>query len=576
MTIAIELPLWSDTYISAQEWAEKNVILPSETPKPGILKLNEWQKGVLDAYNNSDCRQITLQCSSQIGKSLLMLLILGYHIGVQPRQILFFNPNLFTLKRFIREKLDPLVAQNPELEGRVSRTHQGNFPMDLVRYIGGQIFFGYSGSPASYRSVSAELVVADEIDVYASVSADSSNPLTMLKQRGEAYGRNAKLVVASTPIDADISLIGEQYELGTASEFHVPCPHCGVYHALRWENVLAHKNDEGQTDFAVIICPECKEGIENEQRLRIVEQGKWIHTNPNPEEGHYSFHVNQFYSTFSNTTETARKADKGDMRGFTTQVLGIPYKSDILEGDPEDFVEEIFTREPWSTDTKDITAITASVDVQGNRLEYQIVHWFGNLAFILCHRTVERKVERAPMWKELNRELKKHNPDMIFIDRGWKPDEVRKEASLHLRTFARSKKLKLIKGSSTVYFEGGNDLLIHKRSPKDRPLYLRLNVDEGKLLVADYIIEGKMRVNPDDVPADFSEQLTAEKLRMITVGTRERPKWVKVRPRNEALDCFVYNICAKDYLGDKFRRSKRIGTAKLIDAQKEIHTGTTA
>ena len=568
------LNLWSDTFVSTAEWAENNIILGSENAHPGPLRLETWQKGVLDTYDDPRVKQISLMCSSQIGKTLQILEILMRHVDIQPRQILLFQPNQATMKRFIREKIDPLVQTNKNIDEKVKRTHQGNIPLDEIQYPGGLIFVGYSGSKASYRSVSAQLVLADEVDVYQSNGLDVANPITMLDQRMESYRGREKMVVASTPIDADMSVIAGEYESGTACVFEVPCPSCGIFHTLEWENVVTEQNDlDGQvrTTFAYLICPFCKEGISEDQRREIVDLGQWRKTNENPAPKHASFHISQLYSKFSTLLETAQKLDGGDFRGFTTQVLGRPYKNDVLEGDPKDHVETMYTKERWDTGLR---AITCAVDVQGNRLELQVMHWYeGDLPYIVSHRKIERKVEEAAMWVELRRILRPIAPDMVFIDRAYKPDDVRKYTREHLGYFVQRNKVKLIKGSNNTYFEGALDMLVHPRSPKDRPLYLTLNVDSGKLLVADAIIRGRIRANAENVPEDFSDQITAEKLRMVTVGTKERPKWVKVRARNEGLDCAVYNYCALDYLGPQYQRKARLGSNDLIKMMESVHIG---
>lgn len=49
---------------------------------------------------------------------------------------------------------------------------------------------------------------------------------------------------------------------------------------------------------------------------------------------------------------------------------------------------------------------------------------------------------------------------------------------------------------------------------------------------------------PDHYPDEYFKQLTAEKVVKKYVRGFHRREWIKVRPRNEALDCRVYAIAA--------------------------------
>ena len=74
-----------------------------------------------------------------------------------------------------------------------------------------------------------------------------------------------------------------------------------------------------------------------------------------------------------------------------------------------------------------------------------------------------------------------------------------------------------------------------------------------------------MTVSSDGVPNDWADQFTAEELRIVVRGGREEYKWVNIRPRNEALDCFVYALCARAQLGIAFNRGGRITIDQLLE-----------
>ena len=86
---------------------------------------------------------------------------------------------------------------------------------------------------------------------------------------------------------------------------------------------------------------------------------------------------------------------------------------------------------------------------------------------------------------------------------------------------------------------------------------------------------------PIGLPEDFYQQLTAEKLVTRFVKGYPKPEWVKIWPRNEALDCKVYSYFAAlragltfiqwDGLIDKIKRSQvPKQEAKQIQKPKHI------
>ena len=441
----------SDRFEPIVEWSEREVILPPNTPQPGRLHLTKAQKGILKAYQDDEINQLTMMASSQIGKSLVMLLILGYHVGCRPMSILLVQPRIRVLGRFVAEKLQPLIDSTPVINDSIQRTRVGTLRPEMIPYRGGTIFTAYSGSPATLRSVSAQLVLGDEVDLYAG-TVDASNPIEMLRQRGEAFGKSAKLVLASTPVDLEESLIYNEYKKGSASIFQVPCPKCSLWHEIEWSNVRD----------GALYCPGCTVEITEKQRMEILNIGEWVSTNEEAAAGHASFHISQLYSPFKTLAETASRYDPTNTRGFTTQVLGLPFSPAVFEPITMDDMAALFVSERVEK-LEELSAITAGVDVQGNRLEVQIVEWIGMTPHVRAHKIIQIAPVEDVAWIDLSQLLEEHNPDMVFIDRGYRTTEVRQFVASYLRDFLLTDRLRLIRGINRSSFK--DDLVI--RNTKD-------------------------------------------------------------------------------------------------------------
>ena len=524
------------------EWANSEVQLPITTPVPGPLTLTAPQRGILEAYDSPGTRQLTLMMSSQIGKSMLMLLIMGWHMSEYPAQIMLTQATRDSMRRFMVEKVWPLTASNPTLREKIDPKVVNTMAPTVIDYTDGMVFTAWSGSPAMMRSATAEVVIADEVDVYKP-TADYANPVDMLRQRGTTFGNTFKLVVASTPIDVEESTIGAEWEQGAMWKWHVPCYHCLISHELVQENIRNPR----------LYCPSCGAAIEEGQRLEIIEEGAWV-ADGDPESENQSFHLSQLYSQFISLEQTSKKlkTDRSNLRAYTTQILALPYETKVKKESAADHVDLLFT--PGITDEPP-TVITMSVDVQGNRLECQTVHWWGLLPRVHEHRLIDQG-EWNQWWAGLADMIRGVKPDMVFVDRGYKTTDVRVAVEQFLGPEVQRDLVRLIRGSSSPDYPTTGDLVKTKTRGKARPLDLELDTNTGKEMLHDMIVGHGISFNRPLVPKDFATQITAEELKLVMRGQREVPRWVKRHPRmrNEALDCGVYNICARYHLGVEYRR----------------------
>ena len=60
------------------------------------------------------------------------------------------------------------------------------------------------------------------------------------------------------------------------------------------------------------------------------------------------------------------------------------------------------------------------------------------------------------------------------------------------------------------------------------------------------------------------DQFSAEELRIVVKAGKEEYKWVPIRPRNEALDCFVDALAARYHLGIDYDRANLMSITELL------------
>ena len=549
--------LFSDRFQSIVKWSENNIYLWANSPIPGLIRLHNWQKPILESYMDPDVRQVSLMTSSQIGKSVIILCIIGYHIGCSPQTIFFVHPGINSLNRFMEEKFEPMLEASPKLDNKIHRTQVGTIPRDEIPYDGGNIFMGWAGSPASLRQLGTPLSIADEVDVYKG-NIDTANPLSIIWKRTQGYGKRAKMIVASTPITSGTSLIEQEFNDGSQGYFYVPCPHCSLFHYLDWNNIR-----EG-----ILYCPGCGAEINEDERLDAVTSPEAYWHEENPNLTHKSYHINQLYSTTTSLKDTVAEYKPDNPRGFWTQTLGLPYRSLVDNAITPENVLDLYQDE-WNMGDGPLTlgdadAVTAAVDVQKNRLELQFVLWkkrFPRIDKQVRIPVIEGREDEA--WAQLHELLVPYNPDRIFIDRHYpSPDEVNRWATHHLSYWISTGRMWLIVGVDKSF----NKPFVFKWPTPKNPYYASLSVDTGKVWVHSLARNKGMSINGAKdsstgrylyIPEDFHQQLSSEELRWtVTQSGQEKQTWIKIRRLNETFDMAVYNACARESLGEEFSRHK--------------------
>ena len=388
------------------EWAEENILLPALTPQPGPLKLTGPERAILSAYADPDVRQITMMMANQVGKSLVLLVILGYHMAESPMASLLVMPTMAVRDRFFKQKFEPLVNSTPVINRVVQRTERKAIPTDTVLYEGGEIHTAYSGSATSLETVTVRYVLADECDGYRFL-IDGQHPIDALHPRIATFGRWGKLVLASVPSrEVEDSIIARECDKGSGGWWYISCPHCVFEHTIEWENIRE----------ARLYCPSCGAEISDRERLERIDAGRYIEERPNPT--HKSFHLSQLYSHLIPLSEIAAILPEGRMtkRGFTTRVLGIPYKANALAPLAEDDLRGLYQMEYSGR----VSAITAAVDVQKDRLEYQVVSWSRMFPRVVVHKRIFRAPGDKPkaVWRAAYKAIARFQPDMVFVDVG--------------------------------------------------------------------------------------------------------------------------------------------------------------
>ena len=590
--------------LSLSDWAERHFVLSSETAaEPGRWHTLPYQHGILDAITDPDITQVTVMKSARVGYTLCMSAAIGYFIHYDPTSILVVQPTVEDAKNFSKETIAPMLRDVPVLARVVFRDleDRGKGPKDSTSTLthkafpGGVLSLVGANSGTGFRRVSRRVVMFDEVDAYPPSAGSEGDPIALGMKRSE-YFWNRKILAGSTPLIAGSSRIEEMFSDGDRRRYYVPCPHCGHMDFLRFRKRDGNEDEdrghrmhwpENAPEKACFDCRACGCEMAETHKRAMLEAGEWRADGEFA--GHASFHIWSAYSLSPNATWgqiateflAAKRGGTDKLRTFVNTTLGETWKE---RGEAPDWERLYERRETYALGTVPAGAIvvTGGVDVQKDRLMYELVGWAPNKESwsvdkgALYGDTSLEATEPGSPWRQLDELLGRAltvGPElalpvaMLAIDSGYNTQIV--------YNWARGHPMSRVIACKGV---AGARMLVGAPSPVDVTV-------RGKRLQRGYkvwpigvdIAKGELygslqlRHGAGDPPAgychfpeydeEYFQQLTAEHLVTSVNRRTHRAKleWQVIPNReNHYLDCRVLARVAAAVLGiDRMKRGER-------------------
>ena len=529
------------------QWADQNRVLSSETSSsPGSWVTYPFQRAMMDAFSDPLVEQVVIMSGSQLGKTEILLNVLGYHIALDPSPIMMIQPTLSMAGSFSKNRISPMLRDCDALKDKVKdpRARDSGNTVFSKSFTGGSLDLIGSNSPSSASSRPVRLLLCDEVDRYS--SATTEGDIIGLGKRRTSNFYNRKIGMVSTPTIKGQSRIEEFYQQGDQNQYWVKCPDCNDEQLLEWKNVNFEKTESVIHD-AYYVCKGCGSPWSDSKRLQAINNGTWKPSNNFT--NIRSFHINGLYSPWNSLFEQAvyfhqAKDLPETLRVFVNTVLAETWDEDqgeSIDGDKlkarsEDFGKGL---------PEDIVLLTAGIDTQDDRLECSIIGFTRDESiYVLDHHILYGDPSGHEVWKDLDKILQKKykHPKGVelmvrvsCIDSGGhhtaKVYDYVKTREAH-RIFA----IKGVGGERPVVSRPSKNNIGKIRlfpvgvDTTKSLLYSRLKLNEGVGMI-------HISSHLDD---EYFEQLCSEKrVEKYTKGVR-KTVWVKSRQRNEAWDCLQY------------------------------------
>jgi phage terminase large subunit GpA-like protein len=540
-----------------------------------------YQVGIMDAFHEPRVEIVVVMGSSQWGKTAIAVNMVAYHIKHDPCTIQVVEPTVDPMaKDFGRNRLEPAIAASPALFNVVGTKRAKDSANTVLQksFKGGSLTIGGANSAASLAARSTRLLVLDEIDRYPPELPGEGSTIAIAIKRTTSYRNRRRILMLSSPT-LEGAPIHAWFQQGDQRRWYVPCPSCGTFHPFEWSNVRWIDNDPAT---ARLHCPACDYAIDEAQRVAILKHGKWVAEHPEDrvDKSIVSYHIWEAYSPLSSLREivttflrarAAQKAgDRSELHTWENTTLGEPVEPD--KGDGVEPSGLLLRRESYAgVDLPDgVCCLTAGIDTQDDRLEALVYGWgIGEESWLVDRQVFPGDTSQPEPWDAVGRFVQttyQHaSGDMLPIHASCIDSAGHRTELVYAFAFRWA--------ASRVFATIGRDgqrPLVSSPSPRrwgrgERQVALyTIGVDSGKALFLSRLNVTEKGPGHIHLPAtdwcdeELVAQMTSERLKKKWKKGIPTQVWVKVRARNEGLDCSVLALSALRLLNPKLEHMAQL------------------
>ncbi len=562
-----------------REWADRFRVVPKGTSQDhGRWRPHPFQIAPLEAIGRRGVDSVLYIGPSQIaGKTEILLNTIGHFTHADPSPQIFVTYSVDMATRCSKHRVAPMIRQVPELRARVKDARSrdsGNTILDK-EFDGGQLTLVGANSAGGLAMYPKRVAMFDEVDRYPESAGIEGDSIEIALARTAGF-RNAVVVYVTSPGDKKVNRSWRLWKLTDQQEWSIPCGDCGTFQAPRWAQVHWDNDTDGTplTETAHYVCDHCGSVWTERDRWRACARGKFIATAPF--KGRHGFRLNALGVAGRSLAKIVDhwlrvQGNPNELKVFTNTVLSEWWES--AESVDDDALYARAQRDNWLPAPRiDVPAggavLTLGVDIQKDRVEYEVVVWgLGEESWSVAYGVIPGDVRQDPhvLGQQLDAILVKPwihasgHPLWIraaCIDANYASQAVYRYTAPRqsLPTPAgKSRFVFAVKGisrhSEPVWPAKPTRTKRRKRGDVPTNLWL-INVDAAKMQVL-----GRLGITdpgpgychfPISRPREYYKQLTSETYELRWRAGRQAVVWSLKSPgaRNEPFDCRVYAYSA--------------------------------
>ncbi|MBO4513512.1 MAG: phage terminase large subunit family protein [Victivallales bacterium] len=369
-------------------WCERNIDLSYDhtSSATGLVRLYPYQIEPLNACDDPQCQEVTLQMGQRLGKSSIWKYAMLKRVHDGGCSGLIVYPSLDLAIKTNTDTVVPLLQTLPDAARDLAS--RGNKKKASFHLPSQSSIIYFQGGGAQIISSTANFTVLDESDYIELQNADEEqknmSQIKALRLRMQSF-QHRMMIVCSSPSQYG-GTVHVNWNRGSRGEWHLRCLHCGEPSPVsklafyldgdKWAGLQWQKNENGEVieDSIVWICPHCGNVHHYQDAWKMNEDGLYIHQRPS-NILHRSFQVgalaNPTLWTWREIAQAQEDATDGDGKKYLCNtILGIPYKH-RAEGDSSVSTEDANRRRliEYPSDLQDrLSIVVMATDQQKSEL----------------------------------------------------------------------------------------------------------------------------------------------------------------------------------------------------------------
>lgn len=455
------------------DWVEDSYRLPPEvSDEPGPWNL-EYVPFMIEPLQKAAAPpvKIGIEGCTQFGKTHYLGAVFGYIVDVDPGPTLLLMPTQKDVERRVQTRWIPTFRDSPRLLRHVFKRDLRNINVGKQTIFDRMIaYLAWSRSPASMSDNSICNVLIDEPGKFDLVSATGEDPFDLAEKRIRGYELRSRVIYATSPQDRD-DLPDQQFRAGSDARFWVPCHACGKWHPIGAERETLYIEKDKEGNFydpemyklgdakAWYRCPRCGEKWTEMRRARAIAAGRWVHKTQRmlpdgriegamPRTRHWTYRINsmmihfRFWTAEKEACEFVkaqydlRRGDIKRLKDYTRNQRAEPWEERARTVDDDALARRVLTDLHRRQVPPGALMLVAGADYhedeeQNVRIDYEVrafgmdlQNWVIAAGSAVSWEDFENELFLPFPWQDPNCSDEELNVSVVFVDSGFKADEV--------------------------------------------------------------------------------------------------------------------------------------------------------
>ncbi len=342
--------------------------------------------------------------------------VIGRFAHLDPCTMMMIQPTLADGEDFSKSRITPMIEATKVLK-RIFREVKSRSSSNTIMskyFTGGRLIIAGANAPSGLASKPIRILLCDEVDRFPDSAGVEGDPVDLASKRTTTYW-NRLIGLFSTPTIKGVSRIDDEYMTGTQEEWQHQCPNCKEWHLLTHRQMLSdHETSQRQNQKHVHVrsvfwvCPDCGYKF-SESEMKNAPQQYWAQNPDAFDTDTRSFFVNCWASPWLSWRDIMKEWLEAEGDPEREKVVYNTRFGESYERKGNFESEDIFLqrRENYGAELPEgVLILTAAVDVQDNRLEYEIVGWgHGEERWGIVKDIIMGVPDTEEVWNKLDEQL---------------------------------------------------------------------------------------------------------------------------------------------------------------------------